>query len=126
MVNHILSKSEYSTLFNFFNGCDKLLSQAAELSVLAPVNGMVGDSSLPVSPACGGLCFLSLHDRNSYFQKEIVNLISQKENAPFENLVRVVQGGKNRGNWLHKKLALPFSRWLSVEFASGLIYSYRM
>lgn len=44
------------------------------------------------------------------------DLISRRENIPYENLVRPVQGGKYQGTWLHKKLALPFARWCSAEF----------
>lgn len=32
-------------------------------------------------------------------------------------LVRVQNGGNNRGTWLHPKLAIDFARWLSAEFA---------
>lgn len=48
--------------------------------------------------------------------KEYVNIISQKENIPFENLVRTTQGGRYKGTWLHNRLALAFARWCSAEF----------
>lgn len=32
-------------------------------------------------------------------------------------LVRVQNGGNDRGTWLHPKLAVHFARWLSAEFA---------
>lgn len=48
--------------------------------------------------------------------KEYINVTSQKENIPFEKLVRTVQGGKHKGTWLHNRLALAFARWCSVEF----------
>lgn len=48
------------------------------------------------------------------------NLISQRENIHFENLVRTTQGGKYKGTWLHKKLSLSFARWCSVEFEYDL------
>lgn len=48
------------------------------------------------------------------------DLISQRENIHFENLVRTTQGGKYKGTWLHKKLALSFARWCSVEFEYDL------
>ena len=52
--------------------------------------------------------------------QEYCALISQKENIRFENLVRVTQGGKYKGTWLHKTLALCFARWCSVEFEYDL------
>ncbi len=48
------------------------------------------------------------------------DLISQRENIHFANLVRTTQGGKYKGTWLHKKLALSFARWCSVEFEYDL------
>ena len=48
------------------------------------------------------------------------DLISQRENIHFENLIRITQGGKYKGTWLHKKLALSFARWCSVEFEYDL------
>lgn len=48
------------------------------------------------------------------------DLISQRENIPFENLVRTTQGGKYKGTWLHKKLTLSFARWCSVAFEYDL------
>lgn len=48
------------------------------------------------------------------------DLISQRENVRFENLVRTTHGGKYKGTWLHKKLALSFARWCSVEFEYDL------
>lgn len=32
-------------------------------------------------------------------------------------LVRTVNGGEAPGTWLHHKLAVPYARWLSVDFA---------
>ena len=52
--------------------------------------------------------------------QEYCKLISQKENIRFENLVRVTKGGKYKGTWLHKTLALCFARWCSVEFEYNL------
>jgi hypothetical protein len=48
------------------------------------------------------------------------DLISQRENIHFEDLVRVTQGGKYKGTWLHKKLSLSFARWCSVAFEYDL------
>ena len=48
---------------------------------------------------------------------------SQKANLPTElfeaekPLVQVVNGGKNRGTWMHEDVALEFSRWLHPKFA---------
>ncbi|MGZ8152365.1 MAG: KilA-N domain-containing protein [Methylovulum sp.] len=47
---------------------------------------------------------------------EYIGVILKAENFHFENLVRTTQGGKYKGTWLHKKLTLPFARWLSVKF----------
>ena len=47
---------------------------------------------------------------------EYIAVILEVENFHYENLVRTVQGGKYQGTWLHKKLTLPFARWLSVKF----------
>jgi hypothetical protein len=47
---------------------------------------------------------------------EYIAVILEAENFRYEDLVRTVIGGKHQGTWLHKKLALPFARWLSVKF----------
>lgn len=47
---------------------------------------------------------------------EYIRVILVAENLRYENLVRTSRGGKYQGTWLHKKLALPFARWLSVRF----------
>ncbi|AMK75403.1 MULTISPECIES: KilA-N domain-containing protein [Methylomonas] len=52
--------------------------------------------------------------------KQYMELISRRENIPYENIVRTVQGGKYQGTWLHHKLTLPFARWCSVEFEYNL------
>lgn len=48
--------------------------------------------------------------------KDYIAVILKVENSHFENLVKTTQGGKFKGTWLSKKLALPFARWLDVEF----------
>ncbi len=48
------------------------------------------------------------------------DLISQRENIRFENLIRTTKGGKHKGTWLNKKLALSFARWCSAEFEYDL------
>jgi hypothetical protein len=53
---------------------------------------------------------------NSKQGSEYIAVILEAENFRYENLVRTTVGGKYQGTWLHKKLALPFSRWLSVKF----------
>lgn len=45
-----------------------------------------------------------------------IKLILEDEKSIYENVVKTVQGGKHQGTWLNKKLALPFARWLDVEF----------
>lgn len=52
--------------------------------------------------------------------KEYIGILSRRENIPYENLVRTVQGGKHQGTWLHNKLSLPFARWCSIEFEYNL------
>ena len=52
--------------------------------------------------------------------KEYIDILSRRENIPYENLVRTAQGGKHQGTWLHNKLTLPFARWCSVEFEYNL------
>ena len=47
---------------------------------------------------------------------EYIGVILEAENFRYENLVRTTVGGKYQGTWLHKKLTLPFARWLSVKF----------
>lgn len=47
---------------------------------------------------------------------EYIRVVLEAENIRYENLVRTSRGGKYQGTWLHKKLALPFARWLSVRF----------
>lgn len=51
---------------------------------------------------------------------EYISIISQRENIRSENLVRVQNGGKYKGSWLHNRLILPFARWCSVEFEYDL------
>jgi len=51
---------------------------------------------------------------------EYMAVILEAENLRFDNLVRTTKGGKYQGTWLHKKLALPFARWLSVRFEYDL------
>jgi KilA-N domain len=47
-------------------------------------------------------------------------IISGRENIPFQDLVKTIRGGKHQGTWLHNRLALPFARWCSVEFEYDL------
>ncbi len=47
---------------------------------------------------------------------EYIAVILEAENLRYEELVRTTVGGKFQGTWLHKKLTLPFARWLSVKF----------
>jgi hypothetical protein len=48
--------------------------------------------------------------------QEYIAVILEAENLRYENLVRTTTGGRYQGTWLHKMLALPFARWLSVKF----------
>ena len=51
--------------------------------------------------------------------KYYIEFISKELNISKDKLVIVRQGGKpkEQGTWIHKKLAIYFARWLSVEFA---------
>lgn len=42
---------------------------------------------------------------------------SQYGNSHSEELVRIKQGGKYQGTWIHSKLAIMFARWLDANFA---------
>ena len=52
--------------------------------------------------------------------KTYCDLISRREYIPYGNLVKTTAGGKYQGTWLHRKLALSFARWCSVEFEYDL------
>lgn len=49
--------------------------------------------------------------------KKYISEFSQFANMRSEDLVRVQNGGKHRGTWIHSELAIPFARWLDVRFA---------
>lgn len=57
--------------------------------------------------------------------EEFLNALkdSQKADVPSglfedeETLVQVINGGANRGTWMHEDVALEFSRWLHPKFA---------
>ncbi len=51
---------------------------------------------------------------------EYISVILEAENFRYEDLVRTTKGGKFQGTWLHKKLTLPFARWLSIKFEYDL------
>lgn len=49
--------------------------------------------------------------------KLFIEVLSQRANMPLDQIIRKVRGGRNHGTWMHEKLALEFSRWLSPEFS---------
>ena len=57
--------------------------------------------------------------------KEFLKALKNSQNAdmhtglfPYEIIrVQVINGGTNRGTWMHEDVALEFSRWLSPAFA---------
>lgn len=57
--------------------------------------------------------------------KEYLKALKNSQNADMHSglfpdeitLVQVVNGGNNRGTWMHEDVALEFSRWLSPSFA---------
>ena len=62
--------------------------------------------------------FLRLSSTKEYIDeilKEVGNGISHNE-----DLIRVKQGGKYQGTWLHKELAFEFSGWCSAMFRRKL------
>ncbi|MCP9764952.1 KilA-N domain-containing protein [Lacihabitans soyangensis] len=48
--------------------------------------------------------------------QSFIRALSQKENMPSEKIVKVVNGGKHNGTWMHRKLALKFAAWLNADF----------
>jgi hypothetical protein len=48
--------------------------------------------------------------------KEFILAISESEDIHSEKVVKVVNGGKNSGTWMHRKLALKFAAWLNPRF----------
>lgn len=57
--------------------------------------------------------------------KEFLKVLKDSQNADMHTglfpddlpVVQVINGGDNRGTWMHEDVALEFSRWLSPEFA---------
>ncbi|EJF06136.1 KilA-N domain-containing protein, partial [Thiovulum sp. ES] len=51
---------------------------------------------------------------------EYINVLSAYTNRDNGDLMKVIFGGNDKnvqGTWLHPKLIIPFSRWLSAEFS---------
>lgn len=55
--------------------------------------------------------FLRLTSTQEYIAEILAE--SGKENSPFQELVRIIKGGKHQGTWLHKELAFEFAGWCS-------------
>nr|AFA45161.1 Kil A-N domain [Avibacterium paragallinarum] len=52
--------------------------------------------------------------------EEYINTLCEKAKVGKSHFVKTTRGGSNlalRGTWLHRRLAVPFARWLNVEFA---------
>lgn len=62
--------------------------------------------------------FLRLNSTKEYIE-EILN-DSENGISHTENLVRVTNGGKYKGTWLHQELAYEFAGWLSPVFRRNL------
>ncbi len=62
--------------------------------------------------------FLDLASTKEYIN-EILNESGSRDSG-FENLVKVTQGGKHQGTWLHQELAYEFAGWLSATFRRNL------
>jgi len=52
--------------------------------------------------------------------KEYIEVVTRYENSCNEKLIKIKQGGKYQGTWLHKSLAIEFARWCDKEFAYKL------
>lgn len=48
--------------------------------------------------------------------KELVKALSARQNCLPTEIVKVVNGGKNFGTWMHEDIALDFAQWLSIDF----------
>lgn len=62
--------------------------------------------------------FLRLNSTKEYID-EILN-DSENGISHTENLVRVTNGGRHKGTWLHQELAYEFAGWLSATFRRNL------
>jgi len=62
--------------------------------------------------------FLELASTNEYIEEILKE--SQGRNPGFEDLIRITQGGKYKGTWLHQELAYEFAGWLSATFRRNL------
>lgn len=62
--------------------------------------------------------FLRLKSTAEYIEEILSE--SHYVNSHTENLVRVVNGGKYKGTWLHKELAYEFAGWCSALFRRKL------
>lgn len=54
---------------------------------------------------------------NNQQTKEFLTELSVVRNLTTTDLVKVVQGGKTQGTWMHEDVAIEFARWLSPCFA---------
>ncbi len=48
--------------------------------------------------------------------QEYINALTRNDNTGLSRIIKIKKG-KNGGTWLHRKLAVPFARWLSADFA---------
>jgi hypothetical protein len=62
--------------------------------------------------------FLRLQSTKEYIEEIIKE--SHFGNSRSENLIRVTNGGKYKGTWLHQELAYEFAGWLSPLFRRNL------
>lgn len=49
--------------------------------------------------------------------KDFIDTLSAVRQICLTDLVKVVQGGKQQGTWMHEDVAMEFARWLSPVFA---------
>lgn len=48
--------------------------------------------------------------------KELAEKLASRKNVLLNEIIKVVNGGNNRGTWMHEDIALDFAQWLSVDF----------
>ena len=54
---------------------------------------------------------------NTQRTKEFINELATIRKTIVTDLVRVINGGKSYGTWMHEDVAMEFARWLSPKFA---------
>lgn len=79
------------------------------------VNCMVNASEMANSFGKQPTHFLRQKQTKTYIQTLEKHYANSHSEVP--EIVKVKNGGNNRGTWMHRKLAIRFAQWLSPEFA---------